>query len=677
MVPSSGSFSPARPGAPSHVVQGFFPGGRPRLVQASPAPAAPVRSQAPAPVQARPAFAPPAPILPGRPAAGALQPALRPGQPRGPIVPTTGLQPRSVQPATPLRAPAPQPIPPQAPRPIAVQPQAGNAFSLPANFVFKPRGSGQPLPEPIQKKMEAFFNTNFADVRVHVGHEAASIGALAFTHGTDLYFAPGQYNPQSTQGQQLIGHELTHVVQQRAGRVPNPLGAGVAVVQDPALEAEAERLGMRAALLQAPVQAKKAGSPQSSGQAMGTGLQSAPPPWSHSAHRAAGSSTQVQCKLTTSLADLAKVDITSAGFSTSSGVWQALRRYHELSGTATTRQRISLLTDITANCEAYLSGQERLKNAAVVFGFGLRSQARAATVESLRSEAQEELQKAGVQLQNLQEESRGRWKKIRAEENRKSKTRQGLRVISQEVWKMHEINQKFGYRAPAHESIVAFHQQNKTKSPGAAWMANQLGRKDVIGPSSDYIAESALREHLSRFAAGAHSFISGVWHRRIQGLDPSASWCKGWGRDYNFVAPLADANRMVASASSPTGGGLWELEESLGVPSGQWVRECEGDRYGIYRYIIKDTNKIALSIPSGHESQAYGSWWDKDKFVYGQWEPGGSTSGGKSESVIEALPREKLVEAIGKGLDIELDMSMAAQTQAVIDAGGWSAWKAK
>ena len=36
-------------------------------------------------------------------------------------------------------------------------------------------------------------------------------------------------------------------MQQRAGRVRNPLGSGVAVVQDPALEAEAERMGLRAA----------------------------------------------------------------------------------------------------------------------------------------------------------------------------------------------------------------------------------------------------------------------------------------------------------------------------------------------------------------------------------------------------------------------------------------------
>jgi len=197
--------------------------------------------------------------VPGRPATGTLQPSLHPGQPPLPILPTKA-QPGALQPATPIRPQAPQPILPQRATPAAVQPHTGNAFPLPGNFTLKPRGSGQPLPEPVQKKMEAFFNTSFADVRVHVGPEASSIGALAFTHGTDLYFAPGQYNPQSSQGQQLLGHELTHVLQQRAGWVRNPLGSGIAVVQDPALEAEAERMGLRAASAALPIQAEPAGS---------------------------------------------------------------------------------------------------------------------------------------------------------------------------------------------------------------------------------------------------------------------------------------------------------------------------------------------------------------------------------------------------------------------------------
>jgi hypothetical protein len=95
--------------------------------------------------------------------------------------------------------------------------------------------------------MEAVFGVPFADVRVHLGPQAASLGALAFAQGSDLYFAPGQYNPDSPHGQRLLGHELAHVVQQRTGRARNPFGSGIAVIQDLALEAEAERMGLRAA----------------------------------------------------------------------------------------------------------------------------------------------------------------------------------------------------------------------------------------------------------------------------------------------------------------------------------------------------------------------------------------------------------------------------------------------
>jgi hypothetical protein len=133
----------------------------------------------------------------------------------------------------------------------AVQPQM-QSTAAPLPDTLQHIGSGgvsRPLPEPLQQKMESLFGTSFDDVRVHVGPEAPSIGALAFTKGSDIYFAPGQYDPASPRGQQLIGHELAHVVQQRQGRVQNPVGTGVAVVQDPALEAEADRMGQRAAMM--------------------------------------------------------------------------------------------------------------------------------------------------------------------------------------------------------------------------------------------------------------------------------------------------------------------------------------------------------------------------------------------------------------------------------------------
>lgn len=123
----------------------------------------------------------------------------------------------------------------------------GDAFPLPANLTAFTEVGGQPLPADVRQKMESFFRASFSDVRVHVGHHATSIGALAFTQGSHIHFAPGQYNPATPQGQQILGHELAHVMQQRSGRVRNPFGNGVAVVQDRRLESEADSLGMRAA----------------------------------------------------------------------------------------------------------------------------------------------------------------------------------------------------------------------------------------------------------------------------------------------------------------------------------------------------------------------------------------------------------------------------------------------
>jgi hypothetical protein len=59
---------------------------------------------------------------------------------------------------------------------------------------------------------------DFSNVRVHTDSRAAesakAIGALAYTAGADIVFAAGQYAPHTSTGQRLLGHELTHVLQQ-------------------------------------------------------------------------------------------------------------------------------------------------------------------------------------------------------------------------------------------------------------------------------------------------------------------------------------------------------------------------------------------------------------------------------------------------------------------------------
>lgn len=87
------------------------------------------------------------------------------------------------------------------------------------------RGGGSPMDTQVQAKMESAFGSSFSDVNIHTDSRAdqmaESIGATAFTTGSDIFFRQGQYNPDSRQGQELLGHELTHVVQQRGGSVPS------------------------------------------------------------------------------------------------------------------------------------------------------------------------------------------------------------------------------------------------------------------------------------------------------------------------------------------------------------------------------------------------------------------------------------------------------------------------
>jgi hypothetical protein len=106
------------------------------------------------------------------------------------------------------------------------------------------------MPDAVKSKMEGAFSTDFSDVKIHTNSEQSKqLGALAFTQGSDVHFSSGQYNPNTQGGQELLGHELTHVVQQRQGRVsPTKQGKGISINDSPVLENEADVLGKKAAL---------------------------------------------------------------------------------------------------------------------------------------------------------------------------------------------------------------------------------------------------------------------------------------------------------------------------------------------------------------------------------------------------------------------------------------------
>ena len=88
------------------------------------------------------------------------------------------------------------------------------------------QGGSQSMPTGLRNMMESGFGQDFSHVRLHTDSAAASLSssihAKAFTHGNDIYFNQGQFSPNTTEGQKLVAHELTHVVQGggKVGRKP-------------------------------------------------------------------------------------------------------------------------------------------------------------------------------------------------------------------------------------------------------------------------------------------------------------------------------------------------------------------------------------------------------------------------------------------------------------------------
>lgn len=81
--------------------------------------------------------------------------------------------------------------------------------------------AGKPLPAAINQHMSDAIGFDFSAVRVHTDSNAQQLNqhlhSKAFTYGNDVYFNQNQYQPSKPQGEHLLAHELTHVVQQNGG----------------------------------------------------------------------------------------------------------------------------------------------------------------------------------------------------------------------------------------------------------------------------------------------------------------------------------------------------------------------------------------------------------------------------------------------------------------------------
>ena len=79
-------------------------------------------------------------------------------------------------------------------------------------------GTSQALESSTRETLEPQFGHSFENIRIFADDRAAqsadALHANAYTVGSNIVFNAGRYQPNSSDGQRLIAHELTHTVQQ-------------------------------------------------------------------------------------------------------------------------------------------------------------------------------------------------------------------------------------------------------------------------------------------------------------------------------------------------------------------------------------------------------------------------------------------------------------------------------
>lgn len=121
-----------------------------------------------------------------------------------------------------------------------------------ASGISASRSSGKPLPSGIRQFMEPRFNADFSQVRIHTGEQAATlnrqVSAQAFTVGNQVYFGRDRFQPESSEGRELIAHELTHTIQQGAAAQDGSVRRSADVTVNERNSPQVQRLGISDAL---------------------------------------------------------------------------------------------------------------------------------------------------------------------------------------------------------------------------------------------------------------------------------------------------------------------------------------------------------------------------------------------------------------------------------------------
>lgn len=107
------------------------------------------------------------------------------------------------------------------------------------------------LDEALSNRMQEKFGIRMDQVELRESNQAAQMDAKAFAKGNVIQFAPGQFQPDTQQGQELLQHELSHVAQQAQGGIHADV-PGLNINTNEGLEHQAD-LGVSASSGGAPI----------------------------------------------------------------------------------------------------------------------------------------------------------------------------------------------------------------------------------------------------------------------------------------------------------------------------------------------------------------------------------------------------------------------------------------
>ena len=119
---------------------------------------------------------------------------------------------------------------------------SGEESVLPNSAKLSQMGHQVGMPEVMREKMEDSFGMDLSGVKLYENKAVGDAGAEAVAQGNKIAFAPGKLDFSSTSGQELLGHEISHVASQARGEVQRS-----GFVNDSTLEARADKEGSMAA----------------------------------------------------------------------------------------------------------------------------------------------------------------------------------------------------------------------------------------------------------------------------------------------------------------------------------------------------------------------------------------------------------------------------------------------